>query len=93
MSLLRTSITPLERQPCSVSESQAPQLPGLYLGWAFPPVPGACVDFDGCWVPERWFGDFAFRSLVSFYFPPLFSLTDSRALSASGPCSFFFLGP
>lgn len=57
------------------------------------PLPGSCVDFDSCWVPERWFGDFAFRSLVSFYFPPLFSLTDRRALSGSGPCSFFFLGP
>lgn len=84
---------PLEMQPCLVCDSQTPQLPGFYRGWVSPPPPGSCVDLDSCQVPERRFGDFAFGSLVSFYFPPLFSPTDRIALSASGLCYFFFLGP
>lgn len=84
---------PLEMQPCLVYASQTLQLPGFYLGCFSPPSLGSCVHFDSCQVPERRFGDFAFGSLVSFYFPPLFPLTDRRVPSASGLCYISFLGP
>lgn len=83
---------PLEMHPCvvSVPDSTAAR---LLFRMGFSPSPDSYVDFDSCWVPRRRFGDFAFGSLVSFYFPPLLPLTDRRAPLASGLCYFFFLGP